>query len=180
MIFFYFVQPKSGKREQAVHQSDWPLPEAGRGAADNPKPANRHEAMRSAKMLKRQGALEKGDVLIHAEGWAYQLTRVETRNSENGEGHGELSARLLPLTIHSQELRTKSALTSREIQVTWLLVARATNAEIAHALGVAAHTARNHTRRVLEKLQVTSKCAVRYCLLEMLNSPRNWCDEDDS
>lgn len=51
-------------------------------------------------------------------------------------------------------------LTARERQVAALLARRATNREIAAALGVSAHTARHHTEHVFAKLGVTSRRAM--------------------
>ncbi|MCA1836476.1 MAG: helix-turn-helix transcriptional regulator [Actinobacteria bacterium] len=52
-------------------------------------------------------------------------------------------------------------MTPRETEVAQLLACRATNAEIAESLGMSGHTARNHTRRVLEKLGLSSKAQMR-------------------
>jgi DNA-binding CsgD family transcriptional regulator len=48
-------------------------------------------------------------------------------------------------------------LTPREREVAALLTLRRTNAEIAAALGVSAHTARHHTESVLRKCGVSSR-----------------------
>ncbi len=50
-----------------------------------------------------------------------------------------------------------AALTPREAEVARLLARRATNAEVAAALGVSPHTARHHAQRVLEKLGLRSR-----------------------
>ncbi len=50
--------------------------------------------------------------------------------------------------------------TPREREVAALLAARRTNAEVAAALGVSAHTARHHVERVMRKLGVRSRRAV--------------------
>lgn len=57
-------------------------------------------------------------------------------------------------------------LTSRETRVAELLARRCTNAEIAEDVGISRHTARHHTERVLGKLGVTSRAAVRRKLLD--------------
>ena len=48
-------------------------------------------------------------------------------------------------------------LTPREAEVARLLADRLTNAELAGALGISAHTARHHTQRVMQKLGVDSR-----------------------
>ena len=60
----------------------------------------------------------------------------------------------------------EKAITRRERQVMRLMALRATNTEIAWTLGISAHTARHHVQRVLEKLGVTSRSAVRDIMLE--------------
>jgi DNA-binding CsgD family transcriptional regulator len=55
-------------------------------------------------------------------------------------------------------------LTAREREVARLLARRATNAEVAAALGLSGHTARRHTERVLQKLGVRSRTAVATAL----------------
>ena len=52
-------------------------------------------------------------------------------------------------------------LTRREKQIARMLASRATNAEIAAALGISVHTARHHSQSILEKLGVTSRAEVR-------------------
>jgi len=51
-------------------------------------------------------------------------------------------------------------LTRREAEVARLLAQRLSNAEVAAALSVSAHTARHHTERVMHKLGVTSRAEV--------------------
>jgi DNA-binding CsgD family transcriptional regulator len=53
-----------------------------------------------------------------------------------------------------------AALTPREAEVARLLARRATNEEVAAALGVSPHTARHHAQRVLEKLGLRSRRAL--------------------
>lgn len=55
-------------------------------------------------------------------------------------------------------------LTAREAQVAGLLARRATDAEVAAALGVSWHTARRHAERVLRKLDVRSRTEVAAAL----------------
>jgi DNA-binding CsgD family transcriptional regulator len=55
--------------------------------------------------------------------------------------------------------------TTRESEVARLLTRRLTNAELAAALGVSAHTARHHTERVMQKLGVRSRREVVSALL---------------
>ena len=50
-----------------------------------------------------------------------------------------------------------AALTPREAEVARLLARRATNTEVAAALGVSPHTARHHAQRVIEKLGLKSR-----------------------
>ncbi|GLC25498.1 helix-turn-helix transcriptional regulator [Roseisolibacter agri] len=54
-------------------------------------------------------------------------------------------------------LRARYGFTARESEVARLLGQRLTNAELAAALGVSAHTARHHTERVMAKLGVSSR-----------------------
>jgi DNA-binding CsgD family transcriptional regulator len=56
-------------------------------------------------------------------------------------------------------------LTSREVEVTHLLLAGQTNDAIAASLGISSHTARHHTEHVLEKLDVHSRSAIAGVLL---------------
>ena len=62
--------------------------------------------------------------------------------------------------LTDDDLRSRLGLTTREIQVAGLLAAGRSNAEIARALSVSAHTARRHTERVRAKLGVPSRAAV--------------------
>jgi DNA-binding CsgD family transcriptional regulator len=55
-------------------------------------------------------------------------------------------------------------LTAREAEVARLLARRASNAELAAALGVSAHTARHHTERVMRKLEVRKRADVAAAL----------------
>jgi len=60
----------------------------------------------------------------------------------------------------AEQLHGRFQLTERETQVAQLLVWRRSNAEIARALSISAHTARHHTENVLRKLGVHSRDAV--------------------
>lgn len=68
--------------------------------------------------------------------------------------------------VPSEEaIRQHFGLTRRESAVAWCLAHRQSNDEIARALSVSPHTARHHTERVLGKLKVHSRRAVRDVLL---------------
>lgn len=54
-------------------------------------------------------------------------------------------------------LRSRYGLTAREVEVARLLAQGRSNAAIAAALNISAHTARHHTQRVLSKLEVHSR-----------------------
>jgi DNA-binding NarL/FixJ family response regulator len=97
---------------------------------------------------------------VDPRGRAYRVENVAGRDVE-----GRLTASLRPLDPGRPSY---AGLTPREMQVARLLACRATNAEVASALCISDHTARNHSRRVLEKLGITSKVKVR----EHLADPR--------
>jgi DNA-binding CsgD family transcriptional regulator len=63
------------------------------------------------------------------------------------------------------ELQVRYGLTRRETETARLLAARRGNSEIAHVLGMSAHTARHHTERILLKLGVSSRREVERALL---------------
>jgi DNA-binding NarL/FixJ family response regulator len=63
------------------------------------------------------------------------------------------------------QLRSAYGLTAVESRVAALLAERMSNREIAQLLGVTEHTARRHTERVLRKLGVDRRTAVRHELL---------------
>jgi len=65
-----------------------------------------------------------------------------------------------PEPLSNETLRLRFGLTPREVQVTRLLTAGRSNADIARALGVSVHTARRHTEHVRMKLGVHSRAAV--------------------
>lgn len=58
------------------------------------------------------------------------------------------------------DLRAGFGLTERELDVTRLIAAGRSNAEIAHSLGISSSTARHHTERVLDKLGASSRAGV--------------------
>jgi DNA-binding NarL/FixJ family response regulator len=61
-------------------------------------------------------------------------------------------------TLEAAELlRQRYGLTRREVEVARLLADGKSNAAIAAALHISAHTARHHTQRVLSKLKVHSR-----------------------
>ncbi|HET7552530.1 MAG TPA: LuxR C-terminal-related transcriptional regulator [Gemmatimonadaceae bacterium] len=66
------------------------------------------------------------------------------------------------------QLRAAYGLTAVESRVAALLAERLSNREIAQLLGVTGHTARRHTERVLRKLGVNRRTAVRRELLRSL------------
>jgi DNA-binding CsgD family transcriptional regulator len=61
-------------------------------------------------------------------------------------------------------LTALTALTAREAEVARLLARRLSNAEVAAALGVSAHTARHHTEKVMQKLGVRKRADVATAL----------------
>jgi DNA-binding CsgD family transcriptional regulator/PAS domain-containing protein len=61
-------------------------------------------------------------------------------------------------------LTALTALTAREAEVARLLARRLSNAEVAAALGVSAHTARHHTEKVMQKLGVRKRAGVATAL----------------
>ena len=65
-----------------------------------------------------------------------------------------------PEPLSNEALRARFGLTPREVQVTRLLAAGRSDAEIARALGVSVYTARRHTEHVRMKLGVHSRAAV--------------------
>jgi DNA-binding CsgD family transcriptional regulator len=69
-------------------------------------------------------------------------------------------ARRDPTSVSVAALRSRYRLTAREAQVMELLRRRRSNAEIARALCISAHTARHHTESVLLKLGLQSRTLV--------------------
>lgn len=105
--------------------------------------------------------IRENDVLFDSKGRAYRLSRLGTAPAEDRHRDGIVTASLLPLGPSEHGFGSDKRLTPRETQVARLLACRATNAEIVSSLGMSSHTARNHTRRVLEKLGLTSRAEVR-------------------
>jgi DNA-binding CsgD family transcriptional regulator len=68
-------------------------------------------------------------------------------------------------------LRARHGLTARESEVALLLAAGRRNRDIATALRVTEHTARRHTERVLQKLDVTSRAEVAATLRAGVRKP---------
>lgn len=66
----------------------------------------------------------------------------------------------------AEALQTRFGLTSREAEVALLLAQGLANDALAERLYISPHTARRHTERVLEKLEVHSRAAVLARLLE--------------
>ena len=99
--------------------------------------------------------------MFDSRGRAYRVAGVEAAHPHGRRHEGLVTALLLPLGSREHGVESDRRLTPRETQVARLLACRATNAEIAASLGSSGHTARNHTRRILEKLGLTSKTEVR-------------------
>jgi DNA-binding CsgD family transcriptional regulator len=74
--------------------------------------------------------------------------------------------RVAPALPAPNALVERFGLTPQEARVALLLAERRRNTEVAEALGVRPATARRHTERVLEKLGVHSRDAVRAALLD--------------
>jgi DNA-binding CsgD family transcriptional regulator len=70
-----------------------------------------------------------------------------------------------PPDAPSEDDLRQFGLTRQEMHVARLLAERRSNKEIARDLGVTEHTARRHTEKVLLKLQVHRRTAVREALL---------------
>jgi DNA-binding CsgD family transcriptional regulator len=70
----------------------------------------------------------------------------------------------------SQWVRNRFGLTAREASVALHLSRRRSNAEIARALRISPHTARRHTEKVMSKLDVHSRFAVRNRVLAAIDS----------
>lgn len=69
-----------------------------------------------------------------------------------------------------RELRAAFGLTRAEARVATMLAERKTNSEIARELGVSASTARRHTERLLVKLGISRRGAVRGALLRCVEA----------
>lgn len=68
--------------------------------------------------------------------------------------------RRTPALRSEEELRTAFSLTRAEVRVALLLAERKSNAEIAQSLFISPHTARRHTERILQKMNVHSRSEV--------------------
>jgi len=68
--------------------------------------------------------------------------------------------RLNPLARTAEELKCAFLLTAAETRVAFLLARGRSNAQIAADLGISPHTARRHTERVLQKMNVRSRAEV--------------------
>jgi DNA-binding CsgD family transcriptional regulator len=91
----------------------------------------------------------------------YRLTGTLFGSAPGDYGQVLISVRpLLRPPLTDDDLRLQFGLTIREVQVARLLAAGKSNADIAEALSVSAHTARRHTERVRAKLRVPSRAAV--------------------
>lgn len=102
-------------------------------------------------------SLHVGDVLIDMRGCPYRIVSfVDCPSNEASFG-----ANLTPIRLAAELSRTKACLTRRQGQIALLLANRATNAEIAAALGISGHTARHHSQTVLAKLGIGSRHLVR-------------------
>lgn len=93
-------------------------------------------------------------------GWTVAATPVE---------HSGATALVIAVVItpaqgpgdEPSQYGSRRSLTARERQVAKLVAHGATNTEIAKALGISYHTARHHVQRLLDKLGVRSRTAVR-------------------
>lgn len=101
-------------------------------------------------------------VLLDERGLEYRVLRCEPSPDDN---RGRLILCVELANDAARERALAMGLTPREAHIAELLARRATNREIAGELGISSHTARHHTERVLEKLGVRSRAAVRARLL---------------
>lgn len=106
---------------------------------------------------RRKPPIAVGEVLFDSKGHGY---RVISRDEAPGSDDVRLTA-LQIVPIEDDSGHEAEGLTARQRQIARLLANRATNAEIAAALGISVHTARHHSQRVLEKLGITSRSQVR-------------------
>jgi DNA-binding CsgD family transcriptional regulator len=105
----------------------------------------------------RKSSVAVGDTLFDLKGHAYRVVSLSSscRHEELDEGCVEL------VLIDEDPSHESSGLTRRQRQIARLLANRATNTEIAAALGISVHTARHHSQKVLEKLGIRSRSQVR-------------------
>src|SRR6478672_5927810 len=101
--------------------------------------------------------LTRSDVLFDLRGHSYHV-----HHCEEIQGDADSACTYLRLLVASTDFAEDCVqLTRRQQQIARLLAARATNTEIAGALGISVHTARHHSQRVLEKLGLKSRVQVR-------------------
>lgn len=139
----------------------------------------RSSASREADHRHRRSPLSIGDVVIDLRGCAF---RVESLADCPSGDASRFAVTLCQIRIDTEINRQKAGLTRRQRQIAVLLANRATNAEIAAALGISAHTARHHSQRVLEKLGVGSRHLVRSRLVTLnsdATSPGNSRSDTD-
>lgn len=91
---------------------------------------------------------------------------VLARDSDEAPAIVVMLERVAPSLPDDDTLRAAFALTARELLVARLLARDLSNADIAQALTVSVHTARHHTEKVLSKLSIGSRRAVRERLQE--------------
>jgi DNA-binding NarL/FixJ family response regulator len=117
----------------------------------------------------RANAPQAGEIRqdVRTMGAQYRV-RARLLGSGDGQGWGTVAVALEPRawqTRPTATLRKQFALTEREVDVTYLLSAGKSNADIARALGISPYTARHHTQNVLSKLGVRSRAAVPQLLM---------------
>jgi DNA-binding CsgD family transcriptional regulator len=95
-----------------------------------------------------------GDVLFDTTGYAYRVVALDDPGLNGG-------AKLCVRPVDEDIPSDSEGLTRRQRQIALLLANRATNAEIAGALGISVHTARHHSQNVLDKLGISSRSQVR-------------------
>jgi DNA-binding CsgD family transcriptional regulator len=105
----------------------------------------------------------------------YQVTSTVLPNDLFGPQASILTsvARITPAMATAEEMSDRFNLTRQEGRVATLLADGSSNATIAKNLGISEHTARRHTERVLAKLGVHSRTAVRGTLERQLVNRRH-------
>ncbi|HET7275297.1 MAG TPA: LuxR C-terminal-related transcriptional regulator [Longimicrobiaceae bacterium] len=100
-------------------------------------------------------------------GGTYRLRSSRVSEAVFGGGNAILIAAEAPAPLEADpaELRKRFGFTVRQAEVARELVSGCTNSEIAARLGVSAFTVQKHVRKVLEKLQVSSRARVRGVLM---------------
>ena len=106
-----------------------------------------------------------GEVLFDLRGHGY---KVISPHRHPGEAGASRICVIQIVPIDDDSAYDAKGFTSRQRQIAGLLANRATNAEVAATLGISIHTARHHSQRVLERLGVTSRAAVRAQLVRMV------------